>query len=173
MLFFLLLKAAPAMNYPTADDDNSPRKKWLEIDSQILNALFCVTGFGLAPWRFRDFYWFLRVIFSRNQAAMQKLAAQNKGWFRPPTWYHGQEGAGNGAPARTSSDDVVPAMVKRPTFTGKRAPPTALWKLGLTIFMMVLNTAFQVVLSYYMWAYNRIDRPVCSRLSNSFPAFRI
>ncbi|KAI4599418.1 hypothetical protein KJ359_001860 [Pestalotiopsis sp. 9143b] len=159
MLFFLLLKAAPAMNYPTADDDNSPRKKWLEIDSQILNALFCVTGFGLAPWRFRDFYWFLRVIFSRNKAAMQKLAAQNSGWFRPPAWYHGQEGTGNGAAARTSSDDVVPAMVKRPTFTGERAPPTALWKLGLTIFMMVLNTAFQVVLSYYMWAYNRIDRP--------------
>jgi hypothetical protein len=38
MLFFLLLKAAPAMNVPTADDDYSPRKIWLEISSQILNA---------------------------------------------------------------------------------------------------------------------------------------
>ncbi|KAL6402662.1 hypothetical protein AUP68_14116 [Ilyonectria robusta] len=49
MIFFLLLKAAPAMNHPSADSDDSPRKKWIEIDSQILNALFCVTAFGLAP----------------------------------------------------------------------------------------------------------------------------
>lgn len=49
MLFFLLLKTAPAMNHPDGGDaDSSPRKIWLEIDSQILNALFCVTGFGLA-----------------------------------------------------------------------------------------------------------------------------
>ncbi|TKW53589.1 hypothetical protein CTA1_9747 [Colletotrichum tanaceti] len=86
MLFFLLLKAAPAMNYPTADDDDSPRKKWLEIASQILNALFCVTGFGLAPWRFRDLYLYVRAVGSRNRAAMRRLAAQNKGWFRPPAW---------------------------------------------------------------------------------------
>ncbi|GFF57894.1 hypothetical protein IFM46972_10937 [Aspergillus udagawae] len=29
---------------------------WVEIDSQLLNALFCVMGFGLAPWRIRDLY---------------------------------------------------------------------------------------------------------------------
>lgn len=61
MLFFLLLKAAPAMNHPDGGDaDSSPRKIWIEIDSQILNALFCVTGFGLAPWRFRDLYWYIK-----------------------------------------------------------------------------------------------------------------
>ncbi|KAI4725466.1 hypothetical protein E4T49_06805 [Aureobasidium sp. EXF-10728] len=42
MLFFLILKAAPAMNHPDGGDaDSSPRKIWIEIDSQILNALFC------------------------------------------------------------------------------------------------------------------------------------
>lgn len=53
MLFFLLSKAAPAMNHPeNGDADSSPRKTWIEIDSQILNALFCLTAWGLAPWRF-------------------------------------------------------------------------------------------------------------------------
>ncbi|KXH49530.1 hypothetical protein CSIM01_03818 [Colletotrichum simmondsii] len=140
MLFFLLLKAAPAMNYPTADDDNSPRKKWLEISSQILNALFCVTGFGLAPWRFRDLYWYIRAVNFKNQAAMLKLAAQNKSWFRPPAWAL----QGEKAPE---------------TFTGQVAPPTALWKLGFTIWMMVWNTFLQAVLCYFMWGYNRLDRP--------------
>lgn len=152
MLFFLLLNAAPAMNYPSADDDNSPRKKWLEIDSQILNALFCVTGFGLAPWRFRDLYRFLRVVFARDRTAMKKLAAQNSGWFRTPDWYTHHEDTEDGA---VTGDPLA----RTPTFTGSRAPPTAMWKLGLVISMMVMNTLFQVVLSYFMWAYNRFDRP--------------
>ncbi|KAI1402400.1 hypothetical protein F4819DRAFT_485546 [Hypoxylon fuscum] len=159
MLFFLLLKAAPAMNYPTADDDNSPRKKWLEIDSQILNALFCVTGFGLAPWRFRDLYYLIRAKFMQDKVAMRKLAAQNKGWFRPPAWAcddgDNSSNPGLGDECRTVETTEKPAL----TFTGNVAPPTALWKLGFNISMMVLNTLFQVVLSYFMWAYNRIDRP--------------
>jgi hypothetical protein len=57
MLFLLLLNAAPAMCRPTCDDVNSPRRLWIEIDAQILNALFCVTGLGLAPWRLRDLFW--------------------------------------------------------------------------------------------------------------------
>ena len=72
MLFFLLLNAAPAMCHPSCNDDYSSRKIWLEIDSQILNALFCVTGFGLAPWRFRDFYWMVRC-YSHDQHAMRRL----------------------------------------------------------------------------------------------------
>ncbi|KAF9875408.1 hypothetical protein CkaCkLH20_07228 [Colletotrichum karsti] len=141
MLFFLLINAAPAMNYPSADDNNSPRKKWLEIDSQILNALFCVTGFGLAPWRFRDLYWYIRAVNFKDRTAMRRLAAQNKGWFRPPAW--------------TFEDEKG----RTPTFTDQTAPPTALWKLGFTIWMMVLNTLLQAVLCYFMWGYNRIDRP--------------
>ncbi|KAF2854032.1 hypothetical protein T440DRAFT_266215 [Plenodomus tracheiphilus IPT5] len=140
MLFFLLLKAAPAMNHPSADDDNSPRKIWLEIDSQILNALFCVTGFGLAPWRFRDFYWLIRVIHFHDHAAMRRLTVQNKAWFRP-------------------SAEYADALPETTTFTGERAPPTPVWKLAFTVDMMVLNTLLQAVLCYFMWGYNRIDRP--------------
>ncbi|KAK2022664.1 hypothetical protein LX32DRAFT_186639 [Colletotrichum zoysiae] len=144
MLFFLLLKAAPAMNHPSASDHNSPRKKWIEICSQILNGLFCVTGFGLAPWRFRDLYLYVRAANFRSREAMMKLAAQNRSWFRPPAW----------ATAEADDDKAPPE-----TFTGQAAPPTALWKLGLTIWMMVLNTLLQAVLCYFMWGYNRHDRP--------------
>ncbi|KAK7430748.1 hypothetical protein QQZ08_002792 [Neonectria magnoliae] len=151
MLFFLLLKAAPAMNHPSANDNSSARKIWLEIDSQILNALFCVTAFGLAPWRFRDLYLFVRAVNFKDRAAMQKLSSQNQSWFRPPAW--AQEGATEG------TEIARPSIARSSTFTGNRAPPTAPWKLGFTIWMMVLNTLVQVVLCYYMWAYNRIDRP--------------
>ncbi|QSS64467.1 hypothetical protein I7I51_01535, partial [Histoplasma capsulatum] len=60
MIFFLLLNAAPALCNSSCSASNSARKIWIEIDSQILNALFCVTGFGLIPWRFRDFYYLLQ-----------------------------------------------------------------------------------------------------------------
>ena len=46
MLFLLLCNAAPAMCNPDCNDINSPRRIWVEYDSQIVNALFCVTGFG-------------------------------------------------------------------------------------------------------------------------------
>lgn len=147
------------MNYPTADYDNSPRKKWLEIDSQILNALFCVTGFGLAPWRFRDLSYFVRAVTVRDKVAMTKLAAQNKAWFRPPSWVDDEDNA-NDPGHGDVRESVGPLEKPAATFTGEVAPPTALWKLAFTICMMVLNTLFQVVLSYFMWAYNRLERPV-------------
>lgn len=164
MLFFLLLEAAPAMNHPSASADNSPRKIWIEIDSQILNALFCVTGFGLAPWRFRDLYRFVRAAHFKNRACMDELAEQNKSWFRPPLWARKEA-----VQEATEGTEISrPPIVRSSTFTGKCAPPTPLWKLGFTIWMMVLNTLIQVALCYYMWAYNRIDRPVSkSRLTDS------
>lgn len=133
------------MNHPTADDDNSPRKKWLEIDSQILNALFCVTGFGLAPWRFRDLYWMVKVIHFHDKPATMRLTQQNKAWFRPSSEYD------EASPTRAEKEITI--------FTGRRAPPTPLWKLAFVVYMMVLNTGFQAVLCYYMWGYNRIERP--------------
>lgn len=51
MLFLILVGGADK----TMTDDRT-RKVWIEIDSQILNALFCVTGIGLIPWRVRDLY---------------------------------------------------------------------------------------------------------------------
>lgn len=41
MIFLLLCNAAPEMCHPTCDDINSPRRIWIEYDSQILTALFC------------------------------------------------------------------------------------------------------------------------------------
>lgn len=137
MLFFLLLKAAPAMNVPTADDDYSPRKIWLEIDSQILNALFCVTGFGLIPWRFMDLYLLLSWRIKHNQTNLLKLADKNVSWFR------------------------MPESISEPklTSTGKHAKPTAGWKLDATVWLMCMNTFLQAVLCGFMWGYNRFDRP--------------
>ncbi|KAE8450777.1 hypothetical protein EG329_005690 [Mollisiaceae sp. DMI_Dod_QoI] len=150
MLFFLLLGAAPAMNHPSKDAINSPRKKWIEIDSQILNALFCVTGFGLAPWRFRDLYWLIKARLQKNRYAMKRLSDQNKAWFRPPMWYY-----------ETDESDG-PSFEKHVTFTGEDAPPTQLWKLSFVVWMMVWNTLFQAVLAAMMWGYNRINRPTWS-----------
>ena len=48
MLFLLLCNAAPAMCNPDCNDIDSPRRIWVEYDSQIVNALFCVTGFGMS-----------------------------------------------------------------------------------------------------------------------------
>lgn len=152
------------MNHPSASAINSPRKIWIEIDSQILNALFCVTAFGLAPWRFRDLYRFVRAVHFKDRSAMDKLAEQNISWFRPPAWAR-KEAAGEEATEGTEISR--PPIVRSSTFTGKCAPPTAPWKLGFTIWMMVLNTLIQIALCYYMWAYNRINRPVSkSRLTD-------
>lgn len=81
--------------YPTyfnCNDINSPRRIWLEIDSQILNSLFCVTGFGLIPWRFRDLYYLLRWRLTsekrhgreRKLYGMRVLAGIYRNWFRLP-----------------------------------------------------------------------------------------
>ncbi|KAF2826441.1 hypothetical protein CC86DRAFT_29866 [Ophiobolus disseminans] len=163
MLFLLLCNAAPAMCTPTCDDINSPRRKWVEYDSQILNALFCVTGFGLAPWRFRDLYWLAwwRIGGSkRSEIGIRRLAGINRGWFRLP----GSERLPELADATTvdPEDPSVPIPAKSipdPPPTGIRAPPTKGWKMDFVVWNNVWNTFFQVVLCFYMWHYNRIDRP--------------
>ncbi|KAI4743268.1 hypothetical protein E4T50_06320 [Aureobasidium sp. EXF-12298] len=147
MLFFLLLKAAPAMDHPDdGDADSSPRKIWIEIDSQILNALFCVTGFGLAPWRFRDLYWCAcwRAGWGpdNGRSALKKLAKRNDDWFRM-----------GARPGEEHLED------ERLTFSGDHAPPTKPWKLDLVVWLIVLNTLFQVGMAFFMWHWNRIDRP--------------
>jgi hypothetical protein len=101
MLFLLLCGAAPEMCWaPVGNGEyvrdcnhiDSPRRIWLEWDSQILNALFCVTGFGLLPWRARDLYYLLRWRFcsekkhGRQQKlyGLRKLAGFYKSWVRLP-----------------------------------------------------------------------------------------
>ena len=163
MLFLLLCNAAPAMCTPTCDDINSPRRKWVEYDSQILNALFCVTGFGLAPWRFRDLYWWAwwRIGGSkRTETGIRRLAGIHRGWFRLP----GSERLADKADATLvdPEDPAVPIPVKAipdPPPTAIRAPPTKGWKMDFVVWNNVWNTFFQVVLCFYMWHYNRVERP--------------
>ncbi|KAL1629207.1 hypothetical protein SLS56_005542 [Neofusicoccum ribis] len=146
MLFFLLLKAAPAMNHPdNGDADSSPRKIWIEIDSQILNALFCLTAWGLAPWRFRDL-WFIAAFRwgvgpERGRVGLRKLAGQNASWFR------------------LRDEDRAADVGEKRTTSGTLAPATAYWKLDFVVWMYVLNTLLQVGMAFMMWHYNRIDRP--------------
>jgi len=170
MLFLLLLNAAPAMCHPSCNDINSPRRIWIEIDSQILNALFCVTGFGLIPWRFRDFYYLLKFRVQKKQDGLCRLAGIHRGWFRLP----GSEGLNvlsrdgreDGSPEPIVDNNTknpalpIPASsAPDPPLTGVRAPPTALWKLDFVIWAFVWNTFLQAVLSAFMWGYNRINRP--------------
>lgn len=160
MLFLLLCNASPAMCRPTCNDINSPRRIWIEIDSQIVNALFCVTGFGLIPWRFRDLYWLM--VFrlgikgkSKEQrlVGLRRLAGIHRSWFR-------LEGSQNWEKEGVD-DEMNPAVplpvIKKldPPPTGERAPPTALWRLDYVIWMNCWNTFLQAVLCGFMWGLNR------------------
>jgi hypothetical protein len=165
MLFLLLCNASPAMCKPTCNNINSPRRIWIEIDSQILNALFCVTGFGTIPWRFRDLYYLLQYRIQKKEIGLRRLAGINRGWFRLAG---SQE-----LPVELSPDDIeteianVPessipfpiTKISRAPLTGIRAPPTKMWKLDFVIWAMVWNTFLQAVLSGFMWGLNRYKRP--------------
>lgn len=165
MLFLLLCNASPAMCYPTCGDENSPAKVWLEISCQILTALFCVTAFGLIPWRFRDFWYLLQFRIQKDEVALRRLGGIHRGWFR-------LEGSQN-LPANLGPSNVeneffghpessVPfplSKIPDPPLTGIRAPATPLWKLDFVIWMFVWNTFLQVVLCGLMWGFNRHNRP--------------
>ncbi|KAF2006135.1 hypothetical protein P154DRAFT_517833 [Amniculicola lignicola CBS 123094] len=163
MLFLLLCNAAPAMCKPSCNHIQSPRRIWIEYDSQILNALFCVTGFGLAPWRFRDLYFwcFWRIGgASRKQQGVRTLAGIHRGWFRLP----GSELLPRNVSATTVNPDdpAVPiphTKIPDAPPTGHHAPPTKGWKMDWVVWMNMWNTLFQIVLCFWMWHYNRYDRP--------------
>ncbi|KAA8568515.1 hypothetical protein EYC84_007539 [Monilinia fructicola] len=165
MLFLLLCNASPAMCRPTCNDINSPRRIWIEIDSQILNALFCVTGFGTIPWRFRDLYYLLQYRIGKNDMGLRRLAGINRSWFRLPG---SQDLPADLGPAQimNGAAQIPPSCVAFPLdkspdapLTGVRAPPTAMWKLDFVVWTMVWNTFLQAVLSGFMWGLNRYDRP--------------
>jgi hypothetical protein len=166
MLFLLLCNASPAMCHPTCNHINSPRRKWIEWDSQILNALFCVTGFGLAPWRFRDLYFLMQYRVLHKEEGLRRLAGINRGWFRLPgsTELPIDLGPNNiaTAPNRPSALSAIPHPEKKmpdAPLTGTRAPPTKVWKLDAVIWLMVWNTFFQVCLCVFMWGFDRYERP--------------
>lgn len=169
MLFLLLIGGGQEfMCYPPGshgqkecNNINSPRRIWIEIDSQILNALFCVTGFGLIPWRFRDFYYLLKFRLGHDRSALRRLAGIHRGWFR----LAGSEDLPTAPDAPVDDPPNNPAIPLPPSkipdapLTGVRAPATRMWKLDYVILAFVLNTFLQAVLSGFMWGFNRYKRP--------------
>jgi len=165
MLFLLLCNASPAMCKPTCNDINSPRRVWIEIDSQILNSLFCVTGFGTIPWRFRDLYYLCQYRIQKKDIGLRRLAGINRGWFRlaGSTELPSHLGPSNVdaelANVPQSSLAFPLSKTADAPLTGIRAPPTKMWKLDFVIWTMVWNTILQAVLCYFMWGQNRYERP--------------
>jgi Protein of unknown function (DUF2985) len=182
MIFFVLLNAAPALCHPSCNDDQSARKIWIEIDSQILNALFCVTGFGLIPWRFRDFYYLIQWRVLKKYDYFRRLAGHNRGWFRlpgsdkidellaPPPIYNKKNPKRDDSPPEWTDEEIsklernsaVPLPVtSMPTapLTGVRAPPTKPILIDVVVWMYILNTVFQACLAGAMWGLNRFTRP--------------
>ena len=185
MIFFVLLNAAPAMCHPSCDNIHSARKIWIEIDSQILNGLFCVTGFGLIPWRFRDFYYLMRWRNGKGENALiyhRKLAGINRGWYRlpgsdkladdigPPPKYNKKNPAPVDVPPPYSEEEIAameanPAIplpitsMPDPPLTGVRAPTSRSWTIDVVVWMYLWNTIFQGALAGCMWGFNRYNRP--------------
>lgn len=165
MLFLLLCNASPAMCHPTCNDINSPRRIWIEIDSQILNALFCVTGFGTIPWRFRDLYYLMQYRIQKKEVGLRRLAGINRGWFRlagAETLPVELGPATIETEAANCPESTLPfpiSKISNAPLTGIRAPPTKMWKLDFVIWTMVWNTFLQAVLSGFMWGLNRYNRP--------------
>ena len=169
MLFLLLIGGGQEfMCFPPGshgekdcNNINSPRRIWIEIDSQILNALFCVTGFGLIPWRFRDFYYLMKFRIGHDASALRRLAGIHRGWFR----LAGSEDLPTDPDAPVDDPENNPAIPLPPSkipdapLTGIRAPATRMWKLDYVILAFVLNTFLQAVLSGFMWGLNRYKRP--------------
>ncbi len=162
MLFLLLCNASPAMCYPTCDDINSPRRKWIEWDSQILTGLFCVTAFGLAPWRFRDLYFLMMYRVWGDKDGLRRLGGIHNGWFRLPGTQQLDVLVGPDNIPGDVPQSCVPIPEKNmppAPLTGTRAPATAVWKLDFVIWCMVMNTFAQCALCGIMWGMNRYDRP--------------
>lgn len=176
MLFLLLVGGGNQyMCYPArlhgikdCNDLYSPRRIWLEIDSQILNALFCVTGLGLIPWRFRDLYYLLQYRLFHNISGLRKLGGIHNGWFRLPgsdklpTPLKPTSSPLVDVEARNENNPSLPlpkSKIPEGPLTGIRAPATAVWKLDYVVWAFVLNTFLQCVLCGFMWGYNRFHRP--------------
>ncbi|OJK03433.1 hypothetical protein ASPACDRAFT_111227 [Aspergillus aculeatus ATCC 16872] len=159
MLFLLLCNAAPAMCHPSCDDPYSARRIWIEIDSQILNALFCVTGFGLAPWRIRDLYlwclWRLGRSPRTRQGGLVRLAEIHSKWFcgTPVPVDEDEEKAAAGAAAPVAAAAAAAAAAEA------QRTPTPLWKMDVVVWGNILNSVFQVCLAVCMWAMDRFHRP--------------
>ncbi|KAI0398808.1 hypothetical protein F4802DRAFT_603601 [Xylaria palmicola] len=169
MLLLLLAGAVPEMCWVdgkfNCDNIESPRRQWIEIDSQVLTALFSATGFGLAPWRIRDLYLLLRYRINKDQKALRRLAGVHRGWLR-------LEGSDLLPPAlgpKNIDEATVPYDINSVPYpletipdaplTGVRAPPSELWKMDFIAWFNISYILLQGVLSAFMWRQSRYDRP--------------
>ncbi|KIM93472.1 hypothetical protein OIDMADRAFT_61618 [Oidiodendron maius Zn] len=164
MLFIVLIGGAPAMCHPKCSDIHSKAKVWIEITSQIINALFNVTGLGLIPWRFRDLYYLLKWRIYHDESALRCLAGINRDWFRLqgsqdiPIHFDQKQ---DSIPSNLSESIFALPIDKTPDppLTGERAQPTPYWKLDFYIWCYVWNSILQIVLDGIMWGLNRFNRP--------------
>ncbi|KAG2420453.1 hypothetical protein HFD88_000065 [Aspergillus terreus] len=157
MLFLLICNAAPAMCHPSCNDLYSSRRIWIETTSQILNGLFCVTGFGLAPWRFRDLYWWCRWRMAgsdreKSLAGIARLASIHQAWYCTPIVVSCDGCDGDCGCEQNKSSALAEAL-------GGRAPATATWKMDFVVWCNIWNTIFQGCLAGCMWEMNRFNRP--------------
>ncbi|KAI1133060.1 hypothetical protein F5Y10DRAFT_230105 [Nemania abortiva] len=169
MLLLLLLSASPQMCWVDGkfdcDNINSQRRIWIEIDSQVLTALFSATGFGLAPWRIRDLYLLLRYRINKDQKALRRLAGVHRAWLRlegsdelPPTL--GPKNIDETTvPYDPNSVPYPLETISDPPPTGVRAPPSKLWKMDFIAWFNIWYIVFQGFLSGFMWALSRYNRP--------------
>ncbi|KAI0202158.1 hypothetical protein F4808DRAFT_422148 [Astrocystis sublimbata] len=169
MIVLLLGSVSPAMcwvdGFFDCDNINSPRRIWIEIDSQVLTALFSATGFGLAPWRFRDLYLVLRYRVNKDRKALRRLAGVHRHWLRlegsqelPSSL--GPKNIGEASvPYDTSNLPFPLETMPDPPPTGIRAPASELWKMDFIAWLNFWYIIFQAFLSYYMWKMSRYDRP--------------
>jgi Protein of unknown function (DUF2985) len=147
------------------NDKHTSKSLWIEIDAQVLTGLFCVTAFGLAPWRCRDLWHLMQYRIWHEDLALRKLAGAHKGWFRLPGSHHLDPSVNALDLADGSNDDaikLVPHPLEKaapPPWTGVRAFPTKLWKMDFVVWMMFGNTIFQIILCGFMWGQNRYARP--------------
>ncbi|KAI3344035.1 hypothetical protein F4824DRAFT_31225 [Ustulina deusta] len=169
LIVLLIGEAAPQLCWIhgkyDCDNIDSPRRIWIEIDSQVLTALFSATAFGLAPWRIRDLYLLLRYRIHKDQKALRRLAGVHRTWLRlegsdqlPPTL-----GPKNIEETTLPFDEnSVPyplETISDPPPTGVRAPPSKLWKMDFIAWFNIWYTVFQGFLAGFMWALSRYNRP--------------
>lgn len=160
MLFLLICNAAPAMCHPSCNDLYSSRKIWIEITSQILNGLFCLTGFGLTPWRFRDLYWWCcwRLAWKNREkslAGIARLASIHQAWYRLSIVVSCVDCVGDCRCER----NIHATKALDPSITEALTPATAPWKMDCVVWCNMWNTIFQGCLAGCMWGMNRFNRP--------------
>jgi hypothetical protein len=153
------------------NDKSSTKSTWIENDSQIVNALFCVTGLGLIPWRFRDLYYLLQFRLQHNPIGLRRLAGINREWFRledfekvDPHWDPKLAiDNPNAIPADIPETAFAYPLEKSPDppLTGERALPSKIWKLDFYIWCYVWNTFLQIGLCGVMWGLDN-HRPAAS-----------